>query len=54
MKRPTSKHLFDITPESNDSCCNTRAQTKSELYYVAEQKATETLYFPFILKNGTR
>ena len=27
----TPKYLFDIIPASNDSCCNTRAQSKLEI-----------------------
>ena len=46
--------LFDIMSVLNDSCYNTTAQSKAELLNsIAEQKASVTLSFPSVLKNGT-
>ena len=54
MNGLTPKYLFDIIPVSNDSCYNTRVQSKVNLFNsIPEQKASVTLSFPSVLKNGT-
>ena len=48
------KYLFDIMHVSNDSCYNTRAQSKSELnQFFTRTKSFSDIFFPSVLNNGT-
>ena len=51
----TPKYLFDITPVSNDSCYNTRAQLKSELHqFYTKTKSFSNTLFPFYVKEWNK
>ena len=49
------KYLFDITPVSNDSCYNTRDQSKSELtQFYTSTKSFNSIFFPFCFKEWNK
>ena len=48
----TPKYLFDNIPVSNDSCYNTRAQSKLELtQFHTRTKSISNTFFPFCIKE---
>ena len=48
----TLKYLFDIIPVSNDSCYNTRAQSKSKLtQFYSRTKSFINTFFPFCIEQ---
>ena len=48
----TPKYLFDTIPVSNDSCYNTRAQSKAELtQFYTKIKSFSNTFFPFCIKE---
>ena len=49
------KYLFDIISVSNDSCYNTRAQSKWELtQFYTRTKSLSNIFFPFCIKEWKR
>ena len=51
----TPKYLFDIIPALNDSCHNTRAQSKSELtQFYSRTKSFGNTFFPFCIKEWNK
>ena len=47
-----AKYIFDVIPESNDCCCNTKASSKSEI--LEQKKSFSNTFFLFCIKEGSK